>query len=948
MEIDNLVKKSNKFRGTIYSILTLLLLYSAFTIISSAANSVTMPEENDDCLMCHDDKDLKGKKKGKNVSVYVNPQNQLNSVHAGAKCVDCHTDLIGVETPHDDDLKPATCGKCHAKEQDDYNVSFHGKANKKGDPLAPTCQLCHGSHSIVPARSDKSPVTPLKIPFLCGKCHQEGTPVQAMRNIPQSHILENYTESIHGEGLFKKGLTVTATCVSCHSPHLILPHTDKRSSISRGNIAKTCTQCHSRIEEVHQKIIAGERWEKEEHVLPACVDCHQPHKVRKAFYDVGLAKKECLNCHQKEGIKASSDGRSLHVDVAKMNSSVHKDLACSKCHTEVSPSKIRSCETIKTKVDCGSCHDKVKDNFVKSIHGKLEMNDDPDSPSCVTCHGNHDVLPKTDPASRIFTVNIPKLCSKCHRDGHKAAIRMEKEGHGVDHIIEDYTESVHGRGLTQGGLTVTANCADCHTAHLENNHTNPVSSTHKDNIAKTCGKCHWGIQEKFNKSIHSPNVSNSKEELPACNSCHVAHSVTDPTKDEFRFSIMATCGKCHDKISNSYFDTYHGKASLLGSSKSAKCHDCHSAHEILPVSDLNSTLSRKNIVKTCSTCHPKANVGFTRYLTHATHHEPDKFPLLFFTFWGMTGLLLGTFLISWIHTLLWLPMSLKMRREAKAMKLAQGHSGKRVMRFNRLSRILHVLMVLSFLTLASTGMMLKFSFAAWAQFTVKLLGGVEIAGFIHRFAAVVLFGVFFGHLYDLIFVKRKEFKSWKDMLFGHSTMIPNKKDLQDAIGSIKWFLGKGPRPDYGRWTYWEKFDYFAVFWGIFVIGSTGLILWFPHLFTKIVPGEFINIATIIHSDEALLAAGFIFTVHFFNTHFRPEKFPMDTVIFSGSYDLEEFKMDRPEEYRRLEEEGKIEELLVHPPDKTLKRVIKFFGWSALIVGLLLVVLIIVSILGATL
>lgn len=941
--------KKYKINSILFAILATFILYSALTMIMSATDSIKVPEENDECLMCHDDKELRGKVKGKNISMYVNPKHLFGSVHAEAKCIDCHTDLIGADLPHEDDLKPATCGSCHKNEQRDYDISQHGQSNRKGDPLTPTCQLCHGTHQIVEVRSDNSPVAPLKVPFLCGKCHQEGSPVQLMRNIPQTHILENYTESIHGEGLFKKGLTVTATCVSCHSPHLILPHTDKRSSISRGNIAKTCTKCHAKIEDVHQKIIAGELWEKEEHILPACVDCHQPHKARNAFYDVGLAKKECLNCHQKKDIKASSDGRSLHIDIAKLDHSVHGDLSCSKCHIEVRPSKIRSCETIKTKVNCGSCHDKVQKNFTMSSHGRLHLTGDEDAPSCVTCHGTHEVLPKQNPNSTIFTVNIPKLCSECHQNGHKAAIRLKAKG--VDDVVNNYIASVHGQGLTKSGLTVTANCSDCHTAHLESNHLNPVSSTHKDNISLTCGKCHWGIQETFAKSIHSPSVSNSKKDLPACNNCHVAHSVVDPTKDEFRFSIMETCGKCHDKISTAYFDTYHGKASLLGSAKSAKCHDCHSAHSILPVSHDASTLSRKNIVETCSSCHPNANTGFTRYLTHATHHDPDKYPMLFITFWGMTILLLGTFIVSWIHTLLWLPKSLKMRKEIKEMKAAAAaagiaHTGKRVMRFNLLSRILHVIMIISFLALAATGMMLKFSYASWAQFSVQLIGGVEIAGFLHRFAATMLFGVFITHIYDLIKNKRKEYSSWGDMLFGPDSMIPNKKDYHDFVGSMKWFVGKGPRPDYDRWTYWEKFDYFAVFWGIFVIGSTGMALWFPNIFTIFIPGEFINVATIIHSDEALLAAGFIFTIHFFNTHFRPEKFPMDTVIFSGSYELEEFKFDRPDEYRRLEEEGKLESLFVEEPNPKLCKAISIFGWSALIIGLFLVFLIIISILGA--
>jgi cytochrome b subunit of formate dehydrogenase len=153
-------------------------------------------------------------------------------------------------------------------------------------------------------------------------------------------------------------------------------------------------------------------------------------------------------------------------------------------------------------------------------------------------------------------------------------------------------------------------------------------------------------------------------------------------------------------------------------------------------------------------------------------------------------------------------------------------------------------------------------------------------------------------------------------------------------------VGRGKRPDYGRWTYWEKFDYFAVFWGVAVIGATGLLLWFPTFFTRILPGSLLNIATIIHSDEALLAVGFIFTIHFFNTHFRPEKFPMDTVIFTGTVPLEEYAKDRPAEYAELVQKGELESLLEPGPDPRQLRAWRIFGWVALGLGLGLVVLII--------
>ena len=267
-----------------------------------------------------------------------------------------------------------------------------------------------------------------------------------------------------------------------------------------------------------------------------------------------------------------------------------------------------------------------------------------------------------------------------------------------------------------------------------------------------------------------------------------------------------------------------------------------------------------------------------------------------------------------------------------------------IQRFTRLNRILHILMIVSFLTLALTGMTLKFSYTGWAVILSKFFGGFESAGYLHRFAATIMIGVFVTHITDLFRLKRKEFGSWIKMLKSDYSMMFNKRDLKDFLGSLKWFLGKGNRPQYGRWTYWEKFDYFAVFWGMFVIGSTGLTLWFPEFFTHFIPGWFINVATIIHSDEALLATGFIFTVHFFNTHLRPEKFPMDIVIFSGSMPLEEFKLDRPDEYKELVESGKLEKYLVEPYPPIVIKTIKTFGWTALTIGFSMVIWIIYAML----
>ena len=277
---------------------------------------------------------------------------------------------------------------------------------------------------------------------------------------------------------------------------------------------------------------------------------------------------------------------------------------------------------------------------------------------------------------------------------------------------------------------------------------------------------------------------------------------------------------------------------------------------------------------------------------------------------------------------------------------SKGKNNLQFQRFTRLNRLLHILMIVSFISLALTGMTLKFSYTGWAVILSHLLGGFESAGYIHHFFAVVMISVFITHIVDLTRMKKKEFKSWKGLILGPNSMLFNKNDLVDFIGTLKWFLGMGKRPQYGRWTYWEKFDYFAVFWGIFVIGSTGITLWFPEILTIVFPGWAINVATIIHSDEALLATGFIFTVHFFNTHLRPEKFPMDIVIFSGRIPLEEFKIDRQAEYNELVEKGELEKYLVEPYPAIVIRAIKIFGWITLSLGFSIIVWIIYAMIFA--
>lgn len=262
-------------------------------------------------------------------------------------------------------------------------------------------------------------------------------------------------------------------------------------------------------------------------------------------------------------------------------------------------------------------------------------------------------------------------------------------------------------------------------------------------------------------------------------------------------------------------------------------------------------------------------------------------------------------------------------------------------RFDVFPRILHILVIISFLGLAVTGMALKFSGYGWALTIMRALGGVQIARLIHRACALITFLYFGLHFIYIYQGAKKENKSFIKFMFGKNGMVPRVRDFVEFFQTIRWFFGKGPAPQYGRWTYWEKFDYFAVFWGVAIIGFSGLILWFPEFFTKFLPGYLINIATIIHSDEALLATGFIFTVHFFNTHFRPQRFPMDKVIFTGKVPFEEWKHERPREYERLKQQGTLEEHLDdNPPPRWLVLSAKIFGFAALLTGVILIIIII--------
>ena len=670
------------------------------------------------------------------------------------------------------------------------------------------------------------------------------------------------------------------------------------------------------------------------------------------------AKENCFDCHSDKDMTKDGPGgkpRSLFVDEEKFGGSMHKGMGCRSCHSDLKDHP-NDGATPKP-VFCGSCHTAEDKVYQTSIHGMSKSLGASGAANCVDCHGNHYIVPAKQHDSPVYKMNLPKTCARCHANKNITdEYKMQYPSVG-----SQYQESIHGMALLQKGLIVAPSCNDCHGVHDIKRSVDRTSPINPANVAKTCGKCHVTVEEIYNKSIHGQLLAKGDPRGPVCIQCHSAHQIETPTGGHFKAGSDMVCGKCHTDRLEHYRDTYHGKAMALGKANTAStvaaCYDCHGHHDVLRTSDPNSRLSPGNIVNTCKQCHPKANPSFARYAPHANPMDRKNFPQLHYVFIVMTTLLVFTFTLFGGHTLFWLFRSIWLYRhdskQFREAKLKIQADDEQFTRFQPFERFLHILVVTSFLLLTITGMPLKFYYADWAKAIFSLFGGAEVARTLHHFGAVITFVYFVLHVSATVshLWKRRRFlwnpetnvfepKRIFQAMAHPDSMIPTKQDLKDFVDHNRWFFGKGPRPEFDRWTYFEKFDYLAVFWGVFAIGVSGLIMWFPVFFSKFMPGWMINVSLIIHSDEALLASGFIFTVHFFNTHFRLEKFPMDTVIFSGRISKAEMLHERKRWYDRLVAEGRLDEYRVKDEWEAWKGIARAAGYIFFGVGLMLLVLII--------
>jgi cytochrome b subunit of formate dehydrogenase len=387
----------------------------------------------------------------------------------------------------------------------------------------------------------------------------------------------------------------------------------------------------------------------------------------------------------------------------------------------------------------------------------------------------------------------------------------------------------------------------------------------------------------------------------------------------------------------------------LGYAYTAKCFDCHGSHAIQRVNDPASSVHSNHRLQTCQTCHQNATAGFVTFQPHANSHDFARYPYTWIASKFMLGLLGGTFAFFWTHTGLWFYREYKERKEGRNRPHVRVdellHAPRKYyQRWGVVWRIAHLAFALSLMVLVLTGMTAFYADSAWAPIVVKAFGGPKVTAAIHRVCAVVFLGVFLAHLVYVVIHIGRNWKTFK--WFGSHSLIPNWQDLKDIVAMFLWFFGRGPRPVFDRWTYWEKFDYWAPFWGVTIIGASGLMLWMPTITASILPGWVFNVATIAHGEEAVLAAGFLFTVHFFNNHFRPDKFPLDIVMFTGAMPLEEFRREHTVEFQRLVETGQLEKYLVDAPSRPMTIGSKILGFTLIAVGLILLILVAVGFIGS--
>jgi cytochrome b subunit of formate dehydrogenase len=627
------------------------------------------------------------------------------------------------------------------------------------------------------------------------------------------------------------------------------------------------------------------------HSKLACSMCHNDPGLKQMPHAKEIKAVRCQNCHAIQGF----------------DKSVHAVNGCNACH---GTHEIRSLKNPKTLVNrpdssavCARCHAEESKKFAASAHGQAQSQGK--SPSCVDCHGfSHKIGPVKSQESLLNKSNEAKLCLKCHLNDRE----VRKQTGSTTGFMSSYLSSVHGEALSSGNLK-SATCGDCHGAHDPKKASDPTSHVSKWNIAGTCSKCHAGIGQTYNESIHGISLKKGKTDAPTCTDCHGEHQIYLARDSRSNVSprnvSVQVCAKCHNSVElnqkygmpserfNSFLDSYHGLASKAGSVAVANCASCHGVHNIKPSSDPTSTVNAANLSATCGRCHPGANRNFAKGAVHITIGSGAGGGVLDWI--RIIYILLIVVVVGgmFLHNLL---DFIKRTRHRLAIRKGIVHEQYGSAQFVRMSlneRFQHAAMLISFILLVITGFMLRYP-DSWWDFPIRQLSNrfFEVRGLVHRAAAIILIGISIYHLCYLCFARRG-----RGLL---KDIFPKWKDAKDIWTNLLYITGLSKnKPLFDRFGYIEKAEYWALVWGVIIMSATGIVMWFENYFIGLYTKLGWDIARTIHFYEACLAALAIFVWHFYYVIFNPSVYPMSTAWLNGKISEEEMAEEHPLELARI-------------------------------------------------
>jgi hypothetical protein len=347
----------------------------------------------------------------------------------------------------------------------------------------------------------------------------------------------------------------------------------------------------------------------------------------------------CERCHgelellrQHTGTLAAA--QSLLAPDAVLRASAHGELACAECHRGFGtfPHPERATRTAA----CASCHARADTAWSGGVHARPREGE---RVACRQCHGTHDVSPAAAAGTREGVQLVNARCVSCH------PVERLRPG------------TAHADGVA---------CSACHGAHDVRPADDPaVSPLAPARQSATCGACHDTIAARWRSDAHGaavlaagasggrPGADDGEAAPPTCTTCHGTHGMQRREAPGFHAAIGARCGECHEKYAGRSQDSYHGKATALGSRVAAGCSDCHGAHDIFPASDARSTVAKASLVETCGACHENARPAFVLYDPHPDPFDRDRNPWIFYSFWFMNALLVGVLGVFGIHSVLW-------------------------------------------------------------------------------------------------------------------------------------------------------------------------------------------------------------------------------------------------------------------------------------------------------